>query len=104
MDRPIVVGTDGSVSATKALVEAMRLAKALDEPLHIVSAYRKTAFRVDVPSEFVGSVNSLDHVESVLADAGCRARSAGLDVSALAALPGGRVASGDAFGFLQLWE
>jgi nucleotide-binding universal stress UspA family protein len=81
MDRPIVVGTDGSESATKALIEAMRLAKALDEPLHIVSAYRKSALRVDVPSEFVGSVNSLDHVESVLADAGSRARSAGLDVT-----------------------
>jgi nucleotide-binding universal stress UspA family protein len=81
MDRPIVVGTDGSESATKALLEAMRLAKALGEPLHIVSAYKKSSVRAEVPGEFAGSVSSLDQVEAVLADAASRARSAGLEVT-----------------------
>ncbi len=39
MSDSIVVGTDGSDSAKKAVAEAARLAKALDGELHIVSAY-----------------------------------------------------------------
>jgi nucleotide-binding universal stress UspA family protein len=35
----IVVGTDGSDSAKLAVDEAVRLAKALDGPLHVVSAF-----------------------------------------------------------------
>lgn len=38
---PIVVGTDGSPSATAALLDATRTAAARDLPLHIVSAYRR---------------------------------------------------------------
>ena len=40
MDGPIVVGTDGSTTATAAVLEATRLAAAFDQPLHIVCAYR----------------------------------------------------------------
>jgi nucleotide-binding universal stress UspA family protein len=36
--RPIVVGTDGSRGATRAVKEAIRLSKALDSELHVVSA------------------------------------------------------------------
>lgn len=36
--RPIVVGTDGSPRATRAVTKAIRLAKALDGELHIVSS------------------------------------------------------------------
>ena len=39
MYRSIVVGTDGSDTATRAVGEAARLAKALGSELHIVSAY-----------------------------------------------------------------
>ena len=82
MDRPLVVGTDGSESATTAVLEAIRLARALDEHLHIVSAYRRKPVRAgDVPSEFAGRLGSLDHVESVLADAASRAKVAGVEAS-----------------------
>lgn len=39
MDGPIVVGTDGSERAQRAVDEAVRLAQALDAELHLVSAY-----------------------------------------------------------------
>lgn len=40
MAEAIVVGTDGSDSAKQAVEEAVRLAKALDAELHLVSAFR----------------------------------------------------------------
>jgi nucleotide-binding universal stress UspA family protein len=40
MSEAIVVGTDGSESAGQAVAEAVRLAKALDAELHVVSAYK----------------------------------------------------------------
>jgi nucleotide-binding universal stress UspA family protein len=39
MSESIVVGTDGSETAGRAVDEAIRLAKALHAPLHVVSAY-----------------------------------------------------------------
>jgi len=39
MSESIVVGTDGSETAERAVDEAIRLAKALDAEIHIVSAY-----------------------------------------------------------------
>jgi nucleotide-binding universal stress UspA family protein len=39
MPETIVVGTDGSESAARAVGEAARLAKALDAELHVVSAF-----------------------------------------------------------------
>lgn len=39
MSEVIVVGTDGSETAQRAVQEAVRLAKALDGELHVVSAY-----------------------------------------------------------------
>lgn len=36
---PIVVGTDGSETANRALEEALRLAKAFGDELHVVSGY-----------------------------------------------------------------
>lgn len=43
MYRSIVVGTDGSATAERAVQEAARLALAFDAPLHVVSAYRAAA-------------------------------------------------------------
>jgi nucleotide-binding universal stress UspA family protein len=40
MSKPIVVGTDGSETATRAVDEAIRLAKALNVELHVVTAYK----------------------------------------------------------------
>jgi nucleotide-binding universal stress UspA family protein len=42
----IVVGTDGSETAKRAVAEAARLAKALDAQLHVVSAYGLQEVRV----------------------------------------------------------
>jgi nucleotide-binding universal stress UspA family protein len=39
MPDTIVVGTDGSDSAKRAVAEAVRVAKALDADVHVVSAY-----------------------------------------------------------------
>ena len=39
MSESIVVGTDGSDTAKRAVAEAVRLAKALGAQLHVVSAY-----------------------------------------------------------------
>ena len=40
MGEAIVVGTDGSETAKEAVSEAIRLAKAFDGELHVVSAYK----------------------------------------------------------------
>jgi nucleotide-binding universal stress UspA family protein len=40
MSDKIVVGTDGSETAGRALSEAVRLAKAFDAELHVVTAYK----------------------------------------------------------------
>jgi len=78
---PIVVGTDGSETATAAVMEAMRLAIAFGEELHIVSAYEPDRFSSDaLPREFSGLVTSHSHVDSLLADVSSRARSAGIKV------------------------
>lgn len=37
---PIVVGTDGSAAAAKAITVAIDLARRFDQPLHVVVAYR----------------------------------------------------------------
>jgi nucleotide-binding universal stress UspA family protein len=39
MTETIVVGTDGSQTATQAVAEATRMAKALGGDVHVVSAY-----------------------------------------------------------------
>ena len=85
MDRPIVVGTDGSESASKAVAEAIRLARALEEPLHIVSAYRSRSMSAQgLPAEYAGTLGSLPKAESILAEAASRARAAGVTVSTIA--------------------
>jgi nucleotide-binding universal stress UspA family protein len=42
MDDSIVVGTDGSDTAKQAVSEAVRLAKALGAPVHVVAAFEPT--------------------------------------------------------------
>ena len=53
MGESIVVGTDGSATAKRAVAEAARLAKALDAQLHVVSAYGLQEVRVAATSGFV---------------------------------------------------
>lgn len=81
MNRPVVVGTDGSDTATVAVDEAIRLAKAFGQPLHVVSAYRKATFQGDLPAEFDGCITSTDIVTAVMADVVARARVAGVETT-----------------------
>ena len=53
MGESIVVGTDGSATARRAVAEAARLAKALEAQLHVVSAYGLQEVRVAATSGFV---------------------------------------------------
>jgi nucleotide-binding universal stress UspA family protein len=79
MQGPVVVGTDGSDTATKAVLEAIELAKAFDAKLHIVSAFRSVPVTTgDLPPEFAASVNSRSQVDSILADVSSRAARAGV--------------------------
>ncbi len=78
---PIVVGTDGSATATAAVIEAMRLASAFGETLHIVSAYEPDRVHAEgLPREFSGLVTSHSHVDALLIDVASRARAAGIAV------------------------
>jgi nucleotide-binding universal stress UspA family protein len=81
VEGPIVVGTDGSESATEAVVEATKLAKTFEQPLHIVCAYHLRDFEAaGIPGEFAGTITSLDRVESLLGNVASVARSAGAKV------------------------
>jgi nucleotide-binding universal stress UspA family protein len=74
--RPIVVGTDGSETATAALQEAIRLADKLGDELHIVSAYQPLSSPAGLPAEY--EIRSDSAVTAVLDDAKARARVAGV--------------------------
>src|SRR4051794_31588958 len=78
MNGPIVVGTDGSDTANKAVAAAIDLARTFDQPLHVVSAFRPVALPRDLPAEFAGSIRSSSLVEAILDDAESRARVAGV--------------------------
>jgi len=74
----MVVGTDGSDSAKRAVAEAVRVAKALDAELHIVSAYEplrahsKGAAEQPYPDSEVDSI--LDDAESEYRDTGVKTK------------------------------
>jgi len=76
----IVVGTDGSETATRALKEAARYAKALDCELHIVSAYEPVHARIS------GEEGGGGESQSVPADA--RVRTVVDEAAALARMDG----------------
>jgi nucleotide-binding universal stress UspA family protein len=79
MQRPIVVGTDGSETAAVAVKEAIELAKAFDQTLHVLCAYHPQALGTrDLPSEFAGSVLPDSKVQAVLDDVLARARREGV--------------------------
>ncbi|HWD08972.1 MAG TPA: universal stress protein [Actinomycetota bacterium] len=81
----IVVGTDGSTTAGRALARAIELAKAFNATLHIVSAYRAPIVRA-VNAERGGSseevswqVGASDEVDGILATAQAKAAEAGVE-------------------------
>jgi nucleotide-binding universal stress UspA family protein len=76
MDGPIVVGTDGSETANRAVTEAIEMAARFERPLHVVSAYKPLSGTGGVPGEFAVQADSL--AQAALDDACARARVAGV--------------------------
>ncbi|MGZ4178237.1 MAG: universal stress protein [Solirubrobacteraceae bacterium] len=84
MSNPIVVGTDGSETAKQAVSEAVRLAKALSAPVHVVSAYEPLNARVTGAPQGAAEVwRPLpdDKVDGILTDAVSGIRLAGVEAT-----------------------
>jgi nucleotide-binding universal stress UspA family protein len=80
--KSIVVGTDGSETASRALAEASDLAKATGAKLHIVSAYvpqSDTHLAADAPKEAGWMVGPDVTVDSVLEQAEGAMRAKGVE-------------------------
>ena len=90
MFRSIVVGTDGSDTARKAVDEAIDLAKAVDATVCVVSAYepvpqaRLREEAKQTPADLQWMVNPREEVDATLSDAADVVREAGLDVETFA--------------------
>ena len=82
----IIVGTDGSPTAQRAVARAIELAKLCEATLHVVSAFRPmssralTEERANLPAEFGWQVSSTSAVESALASARRLTDGAGITV------------------------
>jgi nucleotide-binding universal stress UspA family protein len=90
MFRSIVVGTDGSDTARKAVDEAIDLAKAVGAAVCLVSAYEpvpQARLREEarqMPEDLQWMVNPREEVDATLSDAADVVREAGLEVEAFA--------------------
>jgi nucleotide-binding universal stress UspA family protein len=90
MFRSIVVGTDGSDTAGKAVGEAIDLAKSVGASVFVVSAYepvpqgRLREEARQAPEDLQWMINPREDVDSTLAEAADRVRGAGLDVETFA--------------------
>ena len=86
----LVVGTDGSDTATEAVRQATELAKALSARIHLVSAYEPVAEsrlreeRVQVPDDLQWMVNPREDVEGTLRRAAGGIESEGVEVATYA--------------------
>ena len=86
----IVVGTDGSETATEAVRTAIELAKISKAKLEIVSAYepvsdaRLREERQEVPADLQWMVNPREDVDATLRDAADKAKEAGVEVETYA--------------------
>ena len=84
MSDTIVVGTDGSDTAQQAVAEAVRLAKALNAEVHVVTAFEpvrgaRLGGAPEGVSKFYGPLTN-DLARSTIDDAAARIRAAGVDV------------------------
>ena len=86
--QPIVVGTDGSATADRAVDKAGELAAALGVPLHVVMSYK--VFTGSAPLAAAGGVvidpvaaseGTISHAENVVARTADRLRDAGVTVT-----------------------
>jgi len=87
MFKTLVVGTDGSDTATDAVRQAVELAKQIGGGVEIVSAYepvpaqRLRQERRETPEELQWAINPREDVEATLEGAAEIARAAGVDVT-----------------------
>jgi len=85
MAETIVVGTDGSETAKVAVSEAVRLARALDASVHVVSAFEPlTGARISgapTGAAKVWEVHPDDQVEGILSQAVAGMKMAGVDAT-----------------------
>ncbi|MCL2769926.1 MAG: universal stress protein [Solirubrobacterales bacterium] len=87
MFRSIVVGTDGSDTATEAVRQAVDLARSLGAKLELVSAYapvpsqRLQAERRDAPEDLQWTINPHEDVDATLQAAAEIAGQAGVEVN-----------------------
>ncbi len=90
MFRSIVVGTDGSETATEAVKQAVELAQATKARVELVSAYEpvsNTRLRQEgtqVPEDLQWSVNPREDVDATLREAAEMAEGAGVQVQTYA--------------------
>lgn len=90
MFRSIVVGTDGSDTATQAVRQAVDLAKAVGATLELVSAYepvpaqRLQQERREAPEDLQWAINPREDVDATLEAAAGLAREAGISVNTYA--------------------
>ena len=88
--KSIVVGTDGSETATSAVKQAVDLAKEIGAKLELVSAYepvsdqRLREERTEVPDDLQWMVNPREDVDHTLSAAAELAKGAGVDVEIFA--------------------
>jgi nucleotide-binding universal stress UspA family protein len=86
MFKSIVVGTDGSDTATQAVRQAVDLARAVGAKLELVSAYepvpaqRLREERREAPEDLQWAISPREDVDTTLDAAAAIAREAGLDV------------------------
>jgi nucleotide-binding universal stress UspA family protein len=84
--KSIVVGTDGSETASQAVHQAVDLAKQIGAKVGLVSAYepvsdqRLREERTEVPDDLQWMVNPREDVDATLKDAAGVAKEAGVDV------------------------
>jgi nucleotide-binding universal stress UspA family protein len=86
----IVVGTDGSETASEAVRQATDLAKTVDGKIHLVSAYepvgnqRLRSERQEAPDDVQWMVNQREDVDATLKDAAASIEEAGVNVATYA--------------------
>ena len=86
----IVVGTDGSDTATQAVRQAVELARGIDARLQLVSAYEPVSAQrlrqeqIEAPEDLQWAINPREDVDSTLDAAAAIAREAGVPVEVYA--------------------
>jgi nucleotide-binding universal stress UspA family protein len=86
MFKSIVVGTDGSATATEAVRQAVELASSVGAKLELVSAYepvpaqRLRSERLEAPEDLQWAITPREDVDATLEDAAKVARDAGVQV------------------------